>query len=119
MSGFPRISRNPSKPLAETVMKLARDSLLALVVATASTLAWAQSVTPPTGGTYVIQKHAIASGGQVASGGTYVLVGTVAQATAGPLPAEATGGTYRLAGGFHTAAAVPRADEVFRNGFEN
>jgi len=99
-------------------MKLAHCCLCALAT-TASTLALAQSVTPPAGGTYVIQKHAIAAGGQRVSGGSYVLTGTVAQATAGPLPAEATGGTYRLAGGFHTAAAVPRVDEIFRNGFEN
>ncbi len=100
-------------------MKLAHRCLFALAAAAASTLALAQSVTPPTGGMYVIQKHAIAAGGQRMSGGTYVLTGTVAQASAGPLPADAAGGTYRLAGGFHTAAALPRADEVFRNGFEN
>jgi hypothetical protein len=81
--------------------------------------ALAQSVPQPAGGSYVIQKQAIAGGGQRASGGTYVLVGTVAQATAGPLPAEATGGSYRLAGGFHTAAGLPRGNEIFRNGFEN
>ncbi len=65
-----------------------------------------------------MQKHAIAGGGQRASGGSYVLTGTVAQATAGPIPAEAAGGTYRLAGGFH-AASTPRAGDIFRNGFEN
>ncbi len=100
-------------------MKLAHCCLFALAATTASTLVLAQSVTPPAGGTYVMQKHAIAAGGQRVSGGSYVLTGTVAQASAGPLPTDASGGTYRLAGGFHTAAAVPRVDEVFRNGFEN
>jgi hypothetical protein len=98
-------------------MKRAHRSLFALIAGAISTLAFAQSVTPPAGGTYVIEKHAIAAGGQLASGGSYVLAGTLAQATAGP-PAEATGGSYRLAGGFH-AAATPRADPIFRNGFEN
>ena len=99
-------------------MKLVCRTLLALVVVTSSALALAQSVSPPTGGSYAIPKHAIAAGGQSASGGTYVLIGTVAQAAAGPLPAEASGGSYRLAAGFH-AATAPRAGDIFRNGFEN
>ena len=100
-------------------MNLPRSAVLAAFALAASAVALAQSVPPPTGGTYLIGKHAIAAGGGSSSGGSYVLVGTVAQAAAGPIPADASGGTYRLAGGFHAATAAPRADEIFRNGFEN
>jgi len=99
-------------------MKRLRRLLLTALALGSSAAVLAQSVPPPAGGTYVMQKHAIAGGGQRASGGSYVLTGTVAQATAGPIPAEAAGGTYRLAGGFH-AASTPRAGDIFRNGFEN
>lgn len=99
-------------------MKRPCCSFLALSVLAASALAGAQSVTPPAGGPYVVSKHAIAAGGQRAGGGSYVLTGTVAQAASGPISADATGGTYRLAGGFHVALA-PRADDIFRHGFEN
>ena len=92
---------------------------IATLALSVGALAYAQSVPPPAGGSYLIAKHAIAGGGQLASGGIYVLTGTVAQSTAGPLPIEASGGSYRLAGGFHTAAATPSPAEIFRNGFEN
>lgn len=99
-------------------MTLNSRTLIAALAATVVTGALAQTVPPPTGGTYIIQKQAIAAGGARATGGSYVLTGTVAQAAAGPVPTEATGGSYRLAGGFHTTAA-PQPDALFKHGFEN
>ena len=93
-------------------------TLIAALAALAGMGALAQSVPPPSGGTFVIQKQAIAAGGARAAGGSYVLTGTVAQAAAGPVTTEATGGSYRLAGGFHTTSA-PLPDALFKNGFEN
>lgn len=82
----------------------------------AGTAAFAQAVPPPTGGPYQLQKQAIAGGGQRASGGSYVLTGTVGQSNATPTPA--TGSTYLLTGGFHVRA-LPLGNDLFRNGFEN
>ena len=99
-------------------MNLLCRTLIAACATTVALSALAQSVPPPAGGTYVLRKYAIATGGARATGGTYVLTGTVAQAAAGPVPTDATGGSYRLAGGFHTTSA-PQPDALFTNGFEN
>jgi hypothetical protein len=77
---------------------------------------YAQTVTPPTGGPYVLRKQAIANGGERATGGPYVLTGTVAQALVDPNSANGSG--YRLSGGFHTNS-IPRTDAVFADGFED
>jgi hypothetical protein len=70
----------------------------------------------PVGGNYELSRQVIAGGGQRCSGGSYALIGTVAQAHAGTTPA--LGASYRLSGGFHIPM-VPLTDELFRNGFEN
>jgi hypothetical protein len=76
---------------------------------------WAQTSPPPAGGPYILNKQAIAGGAGRATGGPYVLTGTVAQPAVDPLPA--TGGPYQLSGGFHTPL-VPRSGDVFADGFE-
>jgi hypothetical protein len=90
--------------------------LAGLLGATVGTAAIAQALTPPAGGPYVMRKQAIASGGERASGGAYVLTGTLGQVAIDPNPA--TGAAYLLAGGFH-GATLPLTDELFANGFEN
>jgi hypothetical protein len=70
----------------------------------------------PLGGNYELSREVIAAGGQRCSGGSYQLIGTVAQAHAGAAPA--VGASYRLNGGFHVPA-LPLAEDLFRNGFEN
>jgi hypothetical protein len=94
--------------------------LAVLTVALAALLGcatlYAQTVTPPAGGPYVLRKQAIANGGERATGGPYVLTGTVAQALVDP--SSANGSSYRLSGGFHTPS-IPRTDALFANGFED
>lgn len=89
---------------------------LGLLGGVACASAFAQALPPPTGGSYVMRKQAIAGGGVRASGGSYVLTGTLGQALVDPIPATAT--NYRLAGGFHTPA-ISLGDDLFANGFEN
>ena len=58
----------------------------------------------------------IAAGGNRSSGGSYQLVGTLGQNTAG----RANAGGYQLQIGFHGAASnAPLPDSIFRNSFEN
>lgn len=90
--------------------------LFGVIAAAACVVAWAQAIPPAVGGTYVLRKQVIAGGGQGASGGSYALVGTVAQAEASPAPGR--GGDYRLTGGFH-GPKQRRPDDLFANGFEN
>jgi len=83
---------------------------LAMVLGMPVALASAQS----TGGSYVLRKVAIASGGRP------VATGPVLTATAGqPAAAVQSGASYRLTGGFHAprSSANP-PDPLFRNGFE-
>lgn len=72
---------------------------------------------PPSGGSYVMQREAIAGGGSAATGGTFVLVGTAGQAAA---QSTVSGGSYVLDSGFHIprAPAAPLPDAVFRDSFE-
>lgn len=86
-------------------------ALLLLAAAVAPIATTAQS-----GGTYTMRKSVIA-GGERASGGTFVLVGTVAQSAAGVSAADA----YILQSGFHAAAdpVVPPSEAVFCHGFED
>jgi hypothetical protein len=97
---------------------VARLSTLAfaLLGMAASTAALAQALTPPAGGPYVLRKQIIATGGERASGGPYVLTGTLGQVATDPNPASGAG--YRLAGGFHSAS-LPLTDALFADGFEN
>lgn len=69
----------------------------------------------PSGGPYSLPKQVIAGGGASASGGSYVLTGTVGQSATGP----ASAGNYALQQGFHTATSSgPLPDPLFHNGFE-
>ena len=69
----------------------------------------------PSGGSYTLPKQAIAGGGVRASGGGFVLVGTVWQSATGQIGA----GAYALQQGFHSASgAAPTPDPIFQNGFE-
>lgn len=71
---------------------------------------------PPSGGTYVLNKQVIASGGNRSSGGSFSMVGTLGQNTAG----RANAGGYQLQTGFHAdASSTPLPDSIFRNSFEN
>lgn len=65
----------------------------------------------PSGGSYVMRKQVIAAGGTTASGGSYVLAGTVGQNVVGVV-----GASTAIEQGFHTRASQP--DELFQNGFE-
>jgi len=87
-----------------------------LVGTLASAVALAQALPPPTGGPYALTRQVIAAGGARASGGAYVLTGTLAQPTVDPI--AATGAVYRLSGGFH-GALPSRPDALFANGFDN
>lgn len=97
-------------------MNLRFACVLTAMAVLVSTAVWSQALPPPAGGSYLMQKQAIAGGGQRASGGSYVLTGTVGQSNADFVPAS--GGTYALAGGFHVRA-LPPGNDIFRNGFEN
>ncbi|GMU42611.1 MAG: hypothetical protein DYH17_03045 [Xanthomonadales bacterium PRO6] len=78
-------------------------------------LAAALAAQVPTGGPYSLPRQVIGAGGARASGGSYVLVGTIGQAATGP----ASGSGYAIQQGFHAAApAGPLPDQLFRNGFE-
>lgn len=89
---------------------------LGLLGGVACASAFAQALTPPSGGSYVVRKQAIEGGGVRASGGSFVLTGTIGQALVDPT--ATTGASYRLAGGFHTPA-ISLGDDLFANGFEN
>jgi hypothetical protein len=103
-----------------TAQRPARARLLAfglgLLGGVACAPALAQALTPPSGGSYVVRKQAIAGGGVRASGGSYVLTGTLGQALVDPT--AATAASYRLTGGFHSPA-ISLGDDLFANGFEN
>lgn len=87
-----------------------------LVAAFAPAQAAPPTQAPPSGGTYVLTKQVIAAGGNRSSGGSYQLVGTLGQNTAG----RANAGGYQLQIGFHGAASnAPLPDSIFRNSFEN
>lgn len=69
----------------------------------------------PSGTPYALPKQVIAGGGMRASGGSYVLTGTLGQSATGPV----SGGPYALQQGFHHSASIgPAPDPVFQNGFE-
>lgn len=55
------------------------------------------------GGTFVIQKSVIASGGDRSSGGTFVVQGTIGQTVTGT---QSNGGTFSLTSGFWSASAT-------------
>lgn len=69
----------------------------------------------PGGGVYELRKQVIAGGGRLVTGGSYSLTGTVGQSAVGLV----SGGVYQIAGGFHSAAAGPPFDLIFRSGFDN
>lgn len=91
-------------------------SIAVLLLATVSSHALTQAVTPPTGGPYMLTKQVIAAGAARASGGAFVLTGTIAQSSA----ASANAGSYQLRAGFYAPEALgPLPDAMFKNGFEN
>lgn len=74
----------------------------------------APASTPENGG-YVIERHAIHSGGTSrARGGDYELSGTAGQ----PAPGPSSGGGYTLDAGFIWPLRDVPGDGVFRDGFE-
>lgn len=93
-----------------------RRRFRAVVIAAAllATIPPAPASTPEDGG-YVIERHAIHSGGTSrASGGDYELSGTAGQ----PAPGPSSGGGYTLEAGFIWPLRDVPGDEVFRDGFE-
>jgi hypothetical protein len=96
--------------------RVGRRRFRAVVIATAllATIPPAPASTPETGG-YVIERHAIHSGGTSrASGGDYELSGTAGQ----PAPGPSSGGGYTLDAGFIWPLRDVPGDGVFRDGFE-
>jgi hypothetical protein len=115
-----RIRRSGSEPISALKSRLCAgwQFASALLAALACTSVLAQALTPPAGGSYAMRKQAIAGGGGRATGGTYVLTGTVGQALTDPAPAA--GGSYTLRGGFHTpSTSSPQPEITFEDGFEN
>lgn len=94
-----------------------RHAAVRVTVAVLFAVAAHAIASPPAGGTFVMSRHVVASGGGQVTGGSYALNGTVGQAEAqGPV----AGAGFVLTGGFHApqAPAVPLPDPVFRDGFE-
>lgn len=113
-----RVCSPPPGPRGIPGVPPARSSRLALAVATgiaALVLAAALGAQVPAGGAYSLPRQVVGAGGQRATGGSYVLVGTIGQSATGP----ASGSAYTIQQGFHAAApAGPLPDLMFRNGFE-
>jgi hypothetical protein len=93
----------------------ARVLIAGLLFAVMGGSAFGQGSTQSAGGPYLMLKQAIAAGGNRATGGSYTLTGTVAQATLDPIPASAA--SYQLEGGFHTRGSSS-SDLIFANDFE-
>lgn len=114
------VSARPGNPITagpdRQPRQIAAALAFGLIGALACVAAVAQALPPPSGGPYVMRKQVIAGGGQHASGGSYVMTGTLGQVAIDPNPAA--GAAYRLAGGFHNALS-PRTDSMFVDGFEN
>ncbi len=66
-----------------------------------------------TGGTYVIEKSVIASGGNTSSGGNFSLQGTGGQSVSNASP---QGGTFQILSGFWTPVFAPTAASVSISG---
>src|SRR5438094_1473882 len=85
------------------------SALTALFVGVFSVLSIAQS-----GGTFVMQKSAIAGGGDRSTGGSFIVNGTIGQTVAGT---QSVGGTFSVQTGFWaggvTVAAPRRAISDF------
>lgn len=64
-----------------------------------------------------VSRHVIAGGGR-ASGGPFVVDGSIGQADAEPLH-PATGGAFSLVSGFWAGPRSPRLPTLFRDGFES
>ena len=63
-----------------------------------------------------LTKQVIAAGAARASGGVFVLTGTIAQSSV----ATTNAGSYQLRAGFHAPETLaPLPDAIFKNGFEN
>ncbi len=83
-------------------------SVFAAICLACVTAALAQS----SGGDFELTKSTIDAGGGAASGGSFELVGTFAQAEANP--GQSSGGEFMLAGGFWARTK----DGLFSDGFE-
>jgi len=94
---------------------LAQSLFPALVLGCA--LLWAAvAFSAPAGGDYVITRSTIDGGGGRATGGDFVLTGTIGQPDAQPGGAHGSG--YSLAGGFW-AQATEILELIFKDGFES
>jgi len=91
------------------VLKVASFAAFALGSAVAPTVL-AQS----SGGTYVIDRVVIASGGSPMSGGSYQLSGTFGQAATATLSAV----PYLAFDGFWSPVSLTLSDRIFADGFE-
>jgi len=70
----------------------------------------------PAGGNFVLLKSTIDGGGGSATGGNFVLTGTVGQPDTGAQPAS--GGEHALAGGFWAQIGSVVTELIFADGFE-
>lgn len=93
------------------VTPLLAGSVLTAICLVGITAALAQS----SGGDFELKKSTIDAGGGAASGGSFELVGTFAQAEANPR--QSSGGEFMLAGGFW-ASTSSAAGRIFSDGFE-
>lgn len=93
--------------------------LAAIVIAlTSSALSAIEGGPVVAGGSYGITRSTIDSGGGIASGGAYVVSGSIAQADADPLQ-PSSGGSYEITGGFWPGLPpAPKSDVLFQDGFE-
>lgn len=69
---------------------------------------------------FAVSRHVVAGGGGTSTGGAFAVSGTLGQPDADPLQ-PSSGGVFAVAGGFWPgiAAAAPRGDPLFANGFED
>ena len=95
-------------PVAGT-LRLARCAWPALAM-----LVCAAALGQSSGGPFSVTRHVVLGGGH-ASGGIFVLDGTIGQHDATTVR---SGGVFSLTGGFHHGAGLAPGDRVFQNGFE-
>lgn len=79
---------------------------------------WVLPLAAQSGGIFELTWSSIDGGGGIATGGTFRVLGSVAQPDATPV-APLLGGTFRLLPGFLVLGEnAPAADSIFADGFE-
>lgn len=86
------------------------------IVVIGLTLAGPIPAGPIAGGDFVLVKSTVDGGGGSATGGDFVLTGTVGQPDAGTQ--TAFGNEFALAGGFWAQIGILVIEQIFKDGFE-